>query len=126
MKKELIDLLENIKEKFGYTREQVSEMAGFTPSYIAVSISRNKISRRLMAKVREIAENKNSDNLITDADTLISNNQAEILAATRVIFSILAEIHAAQAGRLPTDLLHTYRNMVRDEIAQVRKELQQK
>jgi hypothetical protein len=126
MKKELIDLLENIKEKFGYSREMVSEMAGYMPSYITFSISKNTISKKLMVKVREVAESKNSDNHITDADTLILNNQAEILAATRVIFSILAEIHAAQAGRLPTDLLHTYRKMVRDEAAQIRQESKQK
>ena len=126
MKKELIDLLEKIKDREGLSREQVSELAGYTPSYMASAISRNTISKKLIVKVRGIAEDKKSDNLITDAATIFLNTQVEIIAATRVLFSVLAEIHAPQSGRLPTDLLQTYRNMVIDEEKQVRQKLKQK
>lgn len=65
---------------------------------------------------------------VKDAGGMILENQIEILASTRVLLSILAEIQAPQMKEkaLPTQLLSIYRTMVKDEAKQVRNELRQK
>ena len=63
---------------------------------------------------------------IKDATVTIIETQIELIAATRVILSILAEVQGSLQNRLPVDLANTYRRMVKDEAKHLQDELHSK
>lgn len=125
MKEELLKLIEEIKIAKGYTQGQISEMAGYDANYLAVCISKNQVSRKLLHNVQRLLLHENSIH-VKDATVLSLEMQLEMVAANRVILSVLAEVQASVQNRLPVDLANTYRRMVKDEAEQLRQELHKK
>lgn len=121
MKQELIDLIDKIQKATGLTQGEISEKAGYKAGYLSEQISKNQVSKKLYEKVRLATAIQ-----VRDAGAVIIENQVEIMATQRVILSVLAEIQAPQAQRLPTELANIYRRMVRDEAEQVQAELRQR
>lgn len=121
MKEDLQKLIEKIQSESGMTMQEISIKAGYGENYLSEQISKNNVSKKLYAKVQGIADTAGT--FIKDAAGLMLQNQVELMATNRVILSILAEIQAPLAKRLPTELANIYRRMVKDEAEQVRKEL---
>lgn len=99
-------------EPDGLFKKQLAKLVG-----VSVSDIENK---KLKAADLQIS---NTAVQVPDAGTMLLQNQVELMATQRVILSVLAEIQAASAGRLPTELASIYRRMVKDEAVQVREEL---
>lgn len=124
MKEELIKLLEKITAKTGLNQGEISEKAGYNTNTLAEAISKGRVTKSILKKVKGVLESEGT--YVHDAGAMLIENQVEIMATNRVILTILAEIQAPQQKRLPTELAGIYRRMVKDEAELVRSELKQR
>ena len=102
---------------------EISEKAGYGPNYLSVSISKDKVTKKLYNKVRLVYDQEST--FIKDAASRMVELLILDLATSRVALRILAE-QQAPALKLPaTEVANIYQRMARDEAEAIRGELGQ-
>lgn len=121
MKKQLLDLLEEIQKRTGMNQAEISIKAGYGPGYISEALSKDRVTQKLINKIRLVYDQESA--FIKNAANQMMEIMIMTLATSRVALRILSE-QQAPAMKLPaTEVANIYQRLVRDEAEAVRGEV---